>query len=265
MRLTTSPTNRFWPAVLWAVLIPGACVAGYLFLTMFWMAVTANTELSPMVLASCAALTMALAVMALRWLKPSSITYAPAPPARSQKPWVLVGLVLVTLLVSFLAGQAIGITALLTVGSENFQRSLEARAEAPTVITLLYTLAVAPVSEELLMRGLMYPLLRHKLSAGLSTAITTLSFSVLHLNLVQTLTVLPVSVLLCWVYEHTRNIWWCVAGHIVFNLLAVLTPPTVIVAVAQPVLASILVLTFAVLLFMLNRHQRDDTQPSVPL
>lgn len=78
---------------------------------------------------------------------------------------------------------------------------------------------LAPLAEELLFRGVLYPAVKH---AGFPrTALwgTSALFAVIHFNLVTLLPLLLFALVLVWLYETTDNLLAPVAAHVTFNAL----------------------------------------------
>ncbi len=81
----------------------------------------------------------------------------------------------------------------------------------------LATVVVAPVAEELVFRGILYPAIK---SAGfplLALWGTAALFAVIHFNLAIFLPLLVLALVLTWLYEKTDNLLATVAAHSVFN------------------------------------------------
>jgi membrane protease YdiL (CAAX protease family) len=146
-------------------------------------------------------------------------------PARVAALAGVVGLTVVT-------GQSASLMVHRVVGSRGWQEHVAAQSQAPLALTLVFTLLVAPVTEELMLRGLMFPLLRRQVSLATSVVLTTLVFAVLHGNLVQSLAVLPLGVVLALMREMTDRVWPGIVAHFGFNLTALVIPATAIAAMA---------------------------------
>lgn len=185
---------------------------------------------------------------------------APAPHARVGRPgpldlgWAF--LAVVCLVLAFAAGQVAAVWIGELVGPSGFTRPSSQMSSSPVVVGVMLTLVVAPVAEEALMRGLMYPMLRQQMPPVPAALLVTLCFSALHANLTQSVATIGLGLLLALVYEHTRRLWPVVALHAGFNVLALLVSADQIGRIAHPpaVLAS--TLAFGVALWLLA-HQAD--------
>lgn len=78
---------------------------------------------------------------------------------------------------------------------------------------------VAPIKEEMLFRGLIYPPLRKALGRGKGMLFTGLFFATLHFDIVRFLPLLIGGVLLAWLYERSSSIWPAVVAHGTWNIL----------------------------------------------
>lgn len=145
----------------------------------------------------------------------------PRPRAASRRFWALSGL---SLALCWLVGQAASVWLYSLVGSSGFDQHEAAKGSAPVWLTLLVVLLLAPMGEEMLMRGIAYTRLRRHLPPIGAAVLTSLVFSVLHLNVVQIAATLPLGILLAAVYEQTGRLGAAVGLHAVFNLLSVMVP-----------------------------------------
>jgi hypothetical protein len=78
---------------------------------------------------------------------------------------------------------------------------------------------VAPIKEEMLFRGLIYPPLRQALGRGKGMLLTGLFFATLHFDIVRFLPLFIGGVVLAWLYERSASIWPAVVAHGTWNIL----------------------------------------------
>jgi len=78
---------------------------------------------------------------------------------------------------------------------------------------------VAPIKEEMLFRGLMYPPLRQALGKGKGIVLTGLFFAALHFDVVRFLPLFIGGVVLTWLYERSSSIWPSIVAHGTWNIL----------------------------------------------
>lgn len=128
----------------------------------------------------------------------------------------------------WLVGQAASVWLYSLVGSAEFDQHTAAKSSAPAPLALLLVLVLAPMGEEMLMRGVAYTRLRRHLPPLAAAVLTSAVFSLLHLNLVQIVATLPLGLLLAAVYEQTGRLAPVIGLHAVFNLLSVIVPVAVV-------------------------------------
>jgi membrane protease YdiL (CAAX protease family) len=78
---------------------------------------------------------------------------------------------------------------------------------------------IAPIKEEMLFRGLIYPPLRHALGKGKGMLLTGLFFATLHFDVVRFLPLFIGGVVLTWLYERSSSIWPVIVAHGTWNVL----------------------------------------------
>jgi membrane protease YdiL (CAAX protease family) len=81
----------------------------------------------------------------------------------------------------------------------------------------LVALGLAPVAEELLFRGVLYPALKGFGFPHLAFWTTAIVFSLIHFNVATFLPLLLFACLLNWLYDWTGNLLTCMAAHASFN------------------------------------------------
>lgn len=110
-------------------------------------------------------------------------------------------------------------------GGPELQESVTLLRESgdPLILGLMAVAAVlvAPICEECVFRGYVYPVMKRFGGAGVGALGSALLFAAAH-NHVQTLFPLfLLGLVLVWVYELTGSIWAPVAVHLLFNALTV--------------------------------------------
>lgn len=244
-------------AVAWCLLVPLGAVACYLGLGLAVVSAVGEPILGTAVLGGIAA----ALIGAARLLRPGWFAFAPE---RRPSPGAprLRRTVLGCLALAFLAGQSLALWLYALGGSEAFDQSTRARQDAGALVVLLLALVVAPLAEEMLFRGLVYPLLRRRVGIVASVLVTTAVFGLLHGNVVQFAAALPLAVLLALVYERTRALWPCVVIHLGFNVVAMLVPPALLAPLANPVSALLLTTAFLGCAFALYRKVDGEADPA---
>lgn len=78
---------------------------------------------------------------------------------------------------------------------------------------------LAPVSEEILFRGVVYPTIKQLGLPHLALWGTSIIFAMTHANLMAFVPLVFVAVMLTWLYEKTGNLLAPIVAHAVFNLM----------------------------------------------
>jgi membrane protease YdiL (CAAX protease family) len=81
----------------------------------------------------------------------------------------------------------------------------------------IFTIAVAPVGEETLFRGIIYPTIKQAGFPKLAIWVTSIAFATIHLNAESFLPLLILALLLILLYEKTNNLLAPITAHAVFN------------------------------------------------
>ena len=95
-----------------------------------------------------------------------------------------------------------------------------------TALTLVSTVLLAPLSEELVCRGVIYRLagkISHKF--WVANVVQALAFGILHGNLVQGAYAFGLGIILGMLYGKFRNIWLCMLLHAAMNFSSILVEP----------------------------------------
>lgn len=79
------------------------------------------------------------------------------------------------------------------------------------------TIVIAPVAEEILFRGILYPFIKRAGFPRLAWWITALLFGAVHLDLPTFIPLVFLALVLIWLYEHTGNLLSSIFAHGLFN------------------------------------------------
>jgi len=108
-----------------------------------------------------------------------------------------------------------------SLGAETMQESVKLlqTTEDPAVLWLMAFAAVvvAPLCEELLFRGFLYPVAKKFTGPWLAACSSALFFAAAHGNLTALLPLFLFGLLLVWIYEKTGSLWAPIAVHLCFN------------------------------------------------
>ena len=108
------------------------------------------------------------------------------------------------------------------VSEENYQETLKSLSEAP-VVSLIQICILAPIIEEILMRGFLLDGLSVRYGTVKALFVSSFMFALLHFNMVQTLSAFICGILLGLLYLHTRSIFCCMLTHMGYNLISYVT------------------------------------------
>lgn len=253
--MSTTPVKTRLLNIGWCLAIPVKAIAGFLLVGTLITSLTGGTD--PIVATLYLDAFIAVAVGLTRRIKPRWFAYGSVRPQERHRAQFALKVAAAGAL-AFLAGQAVALWIYAVVGSTGFDQSVHARQESGAELTALLGLVAAPVAEEMLFRGVVYPLLRQRVSIITAAVVSSVSFGILHGNFVQFAATIPLSIILAMLYERTRKVWPCVLLHLGFNLVATLTPAEFVASLANPVSALMLAAAFAGVAIMLYSHITDQ-------
>jgi hypothetical protein len=96
--------------------------------------------------------------------------------------------------------------------------ALRSAGQGPGLLAFgIITVVVAPLGEELLFRGVLYPAIKHAGFPRLALWGTSVLFAAIHFNLPIFLPLLLLALLLVWLYEQTDNLLAPLTAHALFN------------------------------------------------
>jgi len=141
---------------------------------------------------------------------------------RSTRLWRSVRLVAATV-VAFLAFSASWSAAFNAPKEKLLEQLGTGESVALLLLSAALTCALAPVCEELLFRGFIFPALRNWRGPRLAAVITGILFGAIHVGSAPAIDLVPLAVLgvaLCALYQSTGSIYPCFAVHSLNNSLA---------------------------------------------
>jgi membrane protease YdiL (CAAX protease family) len=97
------------------------------------------------------------------------------------------------------------------------QRVLEDLRTVPAWQFLVIAVGLAPVYEEVIFRGLLYPALRRRLPRGSSVVLCAACFALVHFSPAQMPALFVLGLALAWLYERTGTLAAPIAFHAAFN------------------------------------------------
>lgn len=140
---------------------------------------------------------------------------------------VLPGLLLAAMLAIMARAAATAWTVTLLRFGLSPPEALDVMARFPrgtlgTAALLLIAVVVAPLTEEVAYRGVLYPALRERWGVTPAIVLSSAVFALLHSNVVWLgLPILLLGILLARLFERTGSLWPPIAAHALFNLSAV--------------------------------------------
>lgn len=100
----------------------------------------------------------------------------------------------------------------------SYEESFSQLMNEPAVQLFVLSVLVAPVAEELLVRGLVYPTLRQALPKGWAMVLSAAIFGAFHGDRLWFLYATLFGLLLAWVLEESGSLGPCMLMHMAFNL-----------------------------------------------
>lgn len=104
----------------------------------------------------------------------------------------------------------------------NYEETISSIFVADTVIVAVYVIILAPIIEELILRGILFNRLRYGLSFYSANLIQALVFGIYHWNIIQGLYAFGIGLILGYVYEKTRSLYVPILLHVFINGLGFL-------------------------------------------
>lgn len=111
---------------------------------------------------------------------------------------------------------------LLPTSEESYQQTVQSLSAAP-IISLLQICVLAPIIEEVLMRGFLLDGLAVNYGKVIALLVSAFLFALLHFNMVQTLSAFLCGIILGSLYLHTGSIFCCILTHMGYNLISYIT------------------------------------------
>ncbi|MCM1084362.1 MAG: CPBP family intramembrane metalloprotease [Clostridium sp.] len=102
---------------------------------------------------------------------------------------------------------------------QDYQQTIQSLITAP-ITSLIQVCLLAPVIEEILMRGVVLGGLKHTYGILRALIISSALFGLLHFNMVQTLSAFVCGIVLGLLYIKTNCIFCCILAHCGYNLIS---------------------------------------------
>ncbi len=103
-------------------------------------------------------------------------------------------------------------------GEQALVKSIKATGDVSLLVALTFSaVVVAPIAEEIIFRGYLYPIVKQFSDRWFAALFTGLLFGVIHFNLLSLPTLALMGITLVVVYEMTGSLWSVIACHAAFN------------------------------------------------
>lgn len=109
-----------------------------------------------------------------------------------------------------------------TTGAAEYQRTIASLRQTP-VISFIHVVLLAPVVEEILMRGCVLGSLQKEYGVMTALFISSFFFAVLHFNFVQTISAFLSGLVLGLLYLNTGSLFICSLAHSLYNSITYFT------------------------------------------
>lgn len=149
-----------------------------------------------------------------------------------------------------------------TYGDNLFDGRSEAIYSNPSMYILL-TLIIAPVTEELLIRGFLYNDLKRRFNPIISCVLSALLFAILHGTVLHLYIGFVAGVFFTLIYEYTGSIYYSILFHGLYNFLSLFAPNISFhpIFFEKPfvIVSNLLVFTFLILswVFVYQRFEKN--------
>ncbi len=98
-------------------------------------------------------------------------------------------------------------------------------SQDPSILQVLYAImaiGAAPLYEEIMFRGLIFPYLVKHMGLAQGTLLISMLFAMMHFHLPSFAPLLLLSVVLCLAYWRTGSLWVSIGVHLLFNAVSIL-------------------------------------------
>ncbi len=106
---------------------------------------------------------------------------------------------------------------------ESFTQSHDSLSAGNIAINFIAVALIAPITEEILFRGLIYTRLKAGMPTIVAAVIASILFGVCHGELIWVIDAFVFGLAIIWVFETTKSLYACIAVHITNNTIAQIT------------------------------------------
>lgn len=181
------------------------------------------------------------------------------------------GFIFVVFLVVYGATQSLGLWYLTNFGDMGFSQHQTTANSLGVTIRLIFQIVLAPITEELLFRGVVYNILKSKdkksgytMTWFSAVICSSLMFGLMHGNTVQIITAMLSGFWFCLIYELTGKLWFSCLFHMIYNTISQFGFVASVLPYQHVVVCVILVLAATVLcVYMITRLDTEHKYLSV--
>lgn len=112
--------------------------------------------------------------------------------------------------------------SMFTFSAEEYQKTIASLRQFP-ITNFIRICLLAPIVEEILMRGYILNSLQNKYDVVIALLVSSLLFAVLHFNFVQTLSAIVCGLILGLLYISTGSLFCCILAHSLYNAISFFT------------------------------------------
>ncbi|WIV11579.1 type II CAAX endopeptidase family protein [Proteiniborus sp. MB09-C3] len=106
-----------------------------------------------------------------------------------------------------------------TTSAEGYQKTIASLRQFP-IANFIRICLLAPIVEEILMRGYILSSLQNKYGTVIALLVSSLLFAILHFNFVQTLSAVVCGLILGLLYISTGSLFCCILAHSLYNAIS---------------------------------------------
>lgn len=117
----------------------------------------------------------------------------------------------------FVSGMLIIIRPLFETLFSYYDQTINSLFVADPIIVAVYIIILAPIIEELMLRGILFSRLRHEISFTAANVIQAAVFGLYHWDIIQGIYAFGIGLLLGFVYERTRILLAPIIVHVIIN------------------------------------------------
>ena len=128
----------------------------------------------------------------------------------------------VVLFVSFVTAIVMSLAGVPPEPQDLVLRVIEPRASHEPWLIAAFGVLIAPITEEYVFRGLLYPAIRDRSTRFVGALVSSALFGLVHMSWTAGPALFCLAMLLCWLYERTGSVWPGILVHVLINATSLL-------------------------------------------